>query len=686
MRRTFVHSDRGTRDRRSNEARVAVGGPRSTATRSRWCRAAATIAATAGLALVAVPPAGAGFDWPKDVEDAKKSFDGERFGRDGTFPTATIDKLEAHFSINEAAAKAKLTAMRKNVKKAIAAIKAQDAALGKCLEDMLNCERLCIDFKSTKANAAVLPRDDESCRKDPVNIGVEKIPCTEVPLHSEQLYQAFSSLMHEAKHSVQDYLSELDDSTITNRVKKRRQTSCNEIEAEQLENTVIDALLPALAAIIADPATKPTPGMAAQKFVDSIFTLPEGERADAARKLRTTINNIRAGNVAHINCQNVYKAAFTTFLASPMGAADLKAMNDAIRATRWFTRFGTTFGAFGLAADPVYFGGGDGGTVTQRSDETVSTVETGFERATDMLLIGDGSRAIVAGAESPGSGGLVLLEDLDGDRFYDRTSPVLSSSMLEGGIALSALPGTTDVLAFPSESSLVHLIRDTDGDGVPETLDPSPVVAPSTILESVVSILPSADGSILYGTYNEDGEYTRPQYGQTVVIADADGDGFFESIEPRSTFDDAVFTPNVLEDPMDADTEAAVFAASGAAVEIVLIETDGTPIEVIGSGAVDERGEGTIPFGEPLAACDLLIVRDTTNGIESLGVLVGPCDCDGDIDRDGKVGTRDLLLLLEAWGPCDGLCEADLDGDGDVGTEDLLMLLTNYKQPPCDGI
>ena len=49
----------------------------------------------------------------------------------------------------------------------------------------------------------------------------------------------------------------------------------------------------------------------------------------------------------------------------------------------------------------------------------------------------------------------------------------------------------------------------------------------------------------------------------------------------------------------------------------------------------------------------------------------------GDLDGDGTVGVADLLLLLGAWGPCDG-CPEDLDGDGQVGVGDLLILLANW--------
>jgi parallel beta-helix repeat protein len=51
----------------------------------------------------------------------------------------------------------------------------------------------------------------------------------------------------------------------------------------------------------------------------------------------------------------------------------------------------------------------------------------------------------------------------------------------------------------------------------------------------------------------------------------------------------------------------------------------------------------------------------------------------GDLNGDGAVGIRDLLMLLARWGPCDECpCLADLDDSGAVGIGDLLILLANW--------
>ena len=63
-----------------------------------------------------------------------------------------------------------------------------------------------------------------------------------------------------------------------------------------------------------------------------------------------------------------------------------------------------------------------------------------------------------------------------------------------------------------------------------------------------------------------------------------------------------------------------------------------------------------------------------------------PC-CPADLDGDGTVGVKDLLILLGDWGPCLNCgncgveCAADLDCDCDVGVSDLLILLGDWG--PC---
>jgi hypothetical protein len=57
-----------------------------------------------------------------------------------------------------------------------------------------------------------------------------------------------------------------------------------------------------------------------------------------------------------------------------------------------------------------------------------------------------------------------------------------------------------------------------------------------------------------------------------------------------------------------------------------------------------------------------------------------PCPLPGDINCDGVVDDFDLLLLMEAWGPCPDCadCPGDLNGDCVVDVHDLLLLLASW--------
>ena len=75
--------------------------------------------------------------------------------------------------------------------------------------------------------------------------------------------------------------------------------------------------------------------------------------------------------------------------------------------------------------------------------------------------------------------------------------------------------------------------------------------------------------------------------------------------------------------------------------------------------------------------------EDQQRGAAYVFDLAPNCNCPHDLDADGSVGVKDLLILLGAWGPCPpkGDCPADFDDSGDVGVKDLLFLLGAWG--PC---
>ncbi len=76
--------------------------------------------------------------------------------------------------------------------------------------------------------------------------------------------------------------------------------------------------------------------------------------------------------------------------------------------------------------------------------------------------------------------------------------------------------------------------------------------------------------------------------------------------------------------------------------------------------------------------------EDQQRGAAYIYNVAPNCNCPHDLDADGDVGVKDLLILLGSWGACPptGDCPADFDNTGDVGVKDLLSLLGAWGQCP----
>ncbi len=101
-------------------------------------------------------------------------------------------------------------------------------------------------------------------------------------------------------------------------------------------------------------------------------------------------------------------------------------------------------------------------------------------------------------------------------------------------------------------------------------------------------------------------------------------------------------------------------------------------ITMVGSSNVNDDACG----GESYIEVSIEYLTWSSSDMDGNGI---PDECEiipGDIDGDGLVGVKDLLLLLGSWGDCPDppkKCPADLDGDGVVGVADLLILLGNWS-------
>lgn len=598
-------------------------------------RSPSRLAGTLAL-LFCVGAAWAGFDSPAGVPDACKRYDGEPLGRAGTYPQTTIDKLKAKYGIGDAAAKAKIDAMRKNIEKAKDLVAAQDAAIGQCLKDACASGRLCIDFKSTNAYASTLPDGTKDCKKDKVNVGVDKAGCAEFECWDPNLYWLFTSLLHEGKHMIQDYAVAVANDPVNvyevevtedaaaagdckATVKKKKKSACNEIEAAELENGVIDMMKGPLKKIAEGMPPGPLPRGAAGMLIMFVQSAPDPKKA--AKDMLDAICKNKQGNDNHIACQKERKAAFDTFLASGGTAADKKAMNDAIKKTRWFTIFPNNPNWGPITA--VTTGGSTGGKVEQTTGSTSQTLDTGLLRATDVYYVAE-HVAIVAGVDAGETGVLLLYLDRDQDALLDADSrtELVVSDLLRGGIALTPDPSSGDLLAFGAEDNEVYRLQDLDGDGIPETLSDSPATAVSANLENIYALDLSDGGRELYGRlFGNDDAFADAEM---VRFSDTDGDGFFESETVLNVAATTVFSTAFVGMPEDGQWTAELSAPSLAFVEVWCVDEGGRTLQFLGDGQANARGTVTVSFPRSLMLGDLVATRDLVNGIVSQPVEVQP--------------------------------------------------------------
>ncbi len=70
-------------------------------------------------------------------------------------------------------------------------------------------------------------------------------------------------------------------------------------------------------------------------------------------------------------------------------------------------------------------------------------------------------------------------------------------------------------------------------------------------------------------------------------------------------------------------------------------------------------------------------LRGNPSGLMEQTNIQFTASCPGDLNGDGQVAIQDMLLLIAAWGKCEG-CGADINGDGVVDIQDVLLLIAAW--------
>jgi PKD repeat protein len=154
------------------------------------------------------------------------------------------------------------------------------------------------------------------------------------------------------------------------------------------------------------------------------------------------------------------------------------------------------------------------------------------------------------------------------------------------------------------------------------------------------------------------------------------------------------------EFPTAVDDQAVVLQGGGAQIGILANDTDsdgkldpGTiaiiEAPLFGEIAVD-GATGVVTYSHDGLATDpddfAYTVNDMAGGTSNIAQVtidITPVDL-GDINGDGDVDVDDLLMVINAWGPCfapPATCPADIapsGGDGIVDVDDLLMVVNHW--------
>ena len=124
----------------------------------------------------------------------------------------------------------------------------------------------------------------------------------------------------------------------------------------------------------------------------------------------------------------------------------------------------------------------------------------------------------------------------------------------------------------------------------------------------------------------------------------------------------------------------------GASADLLLLQYDARTGQIVEQGTYNvptEFAKGRTLALDPNQNVIVAATTHSNSGFVDFLTLKYPGQVPsvpGDLDGDGHVGVKDLLILLGDWGSCPpkGDCHADLDGDGSVGVKDLLILLGNW--------
>jgi len=154
------------------------------------------------------------------------------------------------------------------------------------------------------------------------------------------------------------------------------------------------------------------------------------------------------------------------------------------------------------------------------------------------------------------------------------------------------------------------------------------------------------------------------------IDADHDGDTDFLFVAPTSAGSSMVLLRN------DGGVAGLLPGSmSGLTWSSQIVNSNGSSNKVISGGFKDKDEDDDWVSKEEQSAG---ILDGHLGRLEQTNLIFAQCI--GDFNGDGIVEIHDILILLAAWGSCNG-CDADLNGDALVNVDDLYILIAAWG--PC---
>ncbi|MCI4669535.1 MAG: T9SS type A sorting domain-containing protein [Bacteroidia bacterium] len=549
-----------------------------------------------------------GFD---ESHNGRLIHDGERLGKVGDCPAPTIEKLRMKFGINQAAAKAKLLNIQKNVVKAIEFIRHSDPSVADCLKNAQENNRLCIEFAAARSIIGVTKTAEPGCNADRVNINWPYMRgCDSISTLDSGFIFLVNVLLHEGIHMEQtttpnDFTpTDTRTDSSVRRWKKSFDMELGAIDSTQkLWCPLIDSLSKSIAGG-GTPIPNPLPGGAVGNMLGELNRLPNNaKRLAKAREIIQQARLVKILNARYRERNAKGKKFACDFLADSITSVQL---------VDSFRRLGVLRlqNPFEGNVESIIYPDPNGFAVTQTNGEVFNMLFHDLEFISDIFLPNP-DQMIIAGPNGFGQTILVGYGDTDGDGLFDNSSAQMLLTLNNSDLGLDFIPFPDGrLLIFDYQQQQMLELVDGNRDGFPDQVLPQPLSQP--IPEPVVDWVASpSDPRLLIGLPFKQGIFQtinpRENY---FLLEDQNSDNFYDFIFEEDRNLNIGTAPLYMLPPQPGNLEDSIHGSAFSMVEVLEVDSLGDSVRVIGMMGLDEFGFGVVNYGLPLPPGIRLQLRD----------------------------------------------------------------------------